>query len=62
MGGRFLAFYIRGSRIFVWEGGRSSVLSLFVDILSPQYIVVQRGLYFDFARIWPLFRVTQARS
>ena len=59
MGGRCLAFYIRGSRIFVWEGGggRSSVLTLFVDILSPQYIVVQRGLYFDFARLWPLLIV-----
>ena len=45
IGGRFLAFYIRGSRIFVWEGGRSSVLTLFVDILSPQYIV-QRGALF----------------
>ena len=61
MGGRFLAFHIRGSRIFVLEEGRSSVLTLFVDLLSPQYIVVQRGLYFDSARLWSLFGVTQAR-
>ena len=45
MGGRLLAFYIRGSRIFIWEGEQSSVLTLFVDILSPQYIV-QRGALF----------------
>ena len=32
--------------IFVWEGGRRSALTLFFDVLSPQYIV-QRGLYFD---------------
>ena len=61
MGGRFRAVYIRGSRIFVLEGGRSSVLTLFVDVLSPQYIVVRRGHYFDFARFWPLFGVIQAR-
>ena len=49
---RFQDFRLGG-----WGGGRSSVLTLFVDILSPQYIVVQRGLYFDFARLWPLLIV-----
>ena len=60
-GGRFTAFYIDRSRIFVLEGGRNSVLTLFVDVLRPQNIV-QRGLYFDSARLWSLLEVTQVRK
>ena len=57
MGGRFLAFYIRGSRIFVWEGDevQSWRYLLIYVVLSSLYCCTEGALFWfckALASVW----------